>query len=122
MIPSSGRSSAGWEAVHVAELIVLEFEGVDQKDYDKVNSLLGIDYVTGAGDWPAGLLTHSAGRTEKGWMVVEVWESRAAQDNFMQSRLGAALQQGGVDRPPTRAEWTSLHTHHQPNQTAGAAS
>jgi hypothetical protein len=101
------------------ELFVLEFEGFDKDDYGKVNSLLGIDMATGAGDWPAGLLTHSAGRTDKGWMVVEVWESREAQDNFMKSRLGAALQQAGVDRPPTRADWTSLHAHHQPKRGAG---
>jgi hypothetical protein len=103
----------------VAELLVLEFEGFDHKDYEKVNSLLGIDMATGAGDWPAGLLTHSAGRTDKGWMVVEVWESREAQENFMKAQLGAALQQAGVDRPPLRADWTSLHAHHQPNRAAG---
>ena len=103
----------------MAELFVLEFESFDKDDYAKVNSLLGIDMATGAGDWPAGLLTHSAGRSEKGWMVVEVWESREAQDSFMRSRLGAALQQAGVDRPPTRADWTSLHSHHQPKRGVG---
>jgi hypothetical protein len=106
----------------VAELFVLEFEGFDKADYEKVNSVLGIDMNSGDGDWPAGLLTHSAGRTDKGWTVVEVWESREAQDNFMKSRLGAALQQAGVDRPPVRAEWTSLAAHHQPKQRAAAAS
>lgn len=107
----------------MAELFVLEFDGFDKEMYRKVNEALGIDMDTGAGDWPAGLLTHSAGRTDKGWTVVEVWESREAQDNFMKSRLGAALQSVGVDKPPTRAEWTSLHRHHQPAKSgAGAAS
>lgn len=104
----------------MAELFVLEFEGFDKDQYAKVNSLLGIDMATGAGEWPAGILTHSAGRTEKGWMVIEVWESREAQDRFMKDRLGAALQQAGVDRPPTRADWTSLDAHHQPKQGAEA--
>lgn len=102
----------------MAELFVLEFEGFGKDDYEKVNSLLGIDVATGAGDWPAGLLTHSAGRTDNGWTVIEVWESREAQDDFMKSRLGAALQQAGVDRPPARADWTSLHSHHQPKRGA----
>ena len=107
----------------MAELLVLEFEGIGKEEYEKVNSALGIDMATGAGDWPAGLLTHSAGRTDKGWTVVEVWESREAQDNFMKGRLGEALQKGGVDKPPTRADWTSLHAHHQPAKSgAGAAS
>lgn len=100
----------------MAELFVLEFEGFTQGDYETVNKALGIDAATGEGDWPAGLLTHSAARTENGWMVIEVWESREAQDTFMKSQLGAALQQAGVDRPPTRAEWTTLHAHNQPNR------
>ncbi len=107
----------------MAELLVLEFEGFGQETYQKVNEALGIDMASGAGDWPAGLLVHSAGRTDKGWTVVEVWESREAQEHFMNSRLGAALHQAGVEKPPTRADWTSLHTHHQPAKAgAGAAS
>ncbi len=40
----------------------------------------------------------------------------------MRNRLGEALQKAGVDRPPTRAEWTSLEAHHQPAKAgAGAA-
>ncbi len=104
----------------MAELFVLEFDGFSKDDYDKVNSILGIEMNTGEGNWPDGLLTHSAGRTEKGWTVVEVWESREAQDTFMQSRLGPALQQAGVNKPPTRADWTPLHSHHAPKRRAAA--
>ena len=107
----------------MAELLVLEFEGVDKEMYEKVNGILGIDSVSGEGDWPKGLLVHSAGRTANGWMVTEVWDSREDQDNFMKSTLGAALQKAGVDKPPTKAEWTALHAHHQPAKAkAGAAS
>ncbi len=107
----------------MAELFVLEFEGFDKEMYRKVNDALGIDMDTGAGDWPKGLLVHSAGRTDKGWMVTEVWDSRQDQDNFMTSRLGAALQKAGADKPPTRADWTPLEVHHQPAKPgAGAAS
>ncbi len=107
----------------MAELLVLEFEGLDKEMYRKVNEALGIDMDSGEGDWPKGLLVHSAGRTSNGWMVTEVWDSREDQDNFMKSRLGEALQKSGVDKPPTRADWTSLHAHHQPAKAgAGAAS
>jgi hypothetical protein len=105
----------------MAELFVLEFEGFDKDMYKKVNDALGIDMDSGEGDWPKGLLVHSAGQTAKGWMVTEVWESRADQENFMNSRLGAALQKVGVDKPPTRAEWTSLHTHRQPGKSKAGA-
>jgi uncharacterized protein (DUF927 family) len=107
----------------MAELFVLEFEGFGEDLYKKVNEGLGIDMNSGQGDWPPGLLVHSAGKTANGWTVVEVWDSRQAQEDFMKERLGAALQQAGVDKPPTKAEWTSLHAHHQPAKAAaGAAS
>ena len=104
----------------MAELFILEFEGFEKEDYEKVNSFLGVDMQSGEGDWPQGLLTHSAGRSDKGWMVVEVWESREAQERFMHERLGAALQKAGVEGPPARADWTTLHSHHQPNRKTGA--
>jgi hypothetical protein len=99
----------------MAELLILEFEALDEGIYEQVNKILGIDMDSGEGDWPAGLLSHSAGKIDGGWVVVEVWESREAQETFMQSRLGAALQQAGVDKPPKKAEWTSLRAHHQPH-------
>jgi hypothetical protein len=102
----------------VPELFVLEFDGFDEADYAKVNEILGIDMNSGDGDWPEGLVTHSAGRTATGWTVVEVWDSREAQENFMNTRLGAALHQAGLDKPPSRAEWTKLHAHHHPKKKA----
>jgi hypothetical protein len=110
----------------MSELLILEFDGLDRAAYERVNKALGINPDSGEGDWPAGLLTHSAGATEKGWIVVEVWESREDQDSFMKNRLGAALQQGGVDKPPTRVEWAGSMAHHAPGRasaaTAGSAS
>ena len=45
---------------------------------------------------------------------MEIWESRADQERFMADRLGKALQEGGVDAPPSRAEWLDLAAHHHP--------
>ena len=39
---------------------------------------------------------------------VEVWESREDQARFMEERLGAALQAGGVTDPPSSVEWIEL--------------
>jgi hypothetical protein len=45
---------------------------------------------------------------------MEVWESRAAQEQFMQSRLGPAFHEANVPQP-TRVEWFSqageMHRH-----------
>ena len=89
----------------MAEGLILEFDGVGREHYEAVNAKLGIDAYTGAGDWPAGLRFHAGGPKPGGWVVFEVWDSREAQAEFMDSRLGRALQEGGVTSPPTRAEW-----------------
>ena len=78
--------------------IVLRFEGVDEAQYWAVNEKLGINR-DGTGDWPAGMVSHAGGSTSDGWVVYEVWESKAAQEAFMASRLGAALGGVGVPEP-----------------------
>ncbi|MEO8899029.1 MAG: hypothetical protein ABI352_03590 [Candidatus Dormibacter sp.] len=104
----------------MAELFILEIEGFGADEYKKVNDLLGIDMDSGEGNWPHGLVSHASGAYPGGWRVVEVWDSQADQEAFMTSRLSAALHQAGVDKPPSKAEWTKLHRHHMPKQKAAA--
>lgn len=42
------------------------------------------------------------------------FSSRQAQEQFMNERLGRALQEGGVNGPPARVEWLELVAHHSP--------
>jgi hypothetical protein len=96
------------------ELLILDLEGVDETDYRKVNGELGLDPGTGAGDWPAGLITHVAGVSDAGHgYVIEVWESRQAQADFMNSRLGAAMASGGISAVP-KVTWARVMGHHNP--------
>jgi hypothetical protein len=89
----------------MAEGLILEFDGVTLDHYKAVNDRLGIDAFTGEGDWPNGLVFHSGGPKDGGWVVFEIWESRADQEAFMEDRLGRALAEGGITDPPTRVEW-----------------
>ena len=98
----------------MADGLILEFDGFGRDVYEAVNGQLGIDMETGEGDWPAGLLFHSGGAKPGGWVVFEVWESRDAQQRFMDDRLGRALQAGGASEPPTRVEWLDLAAYHSP--------
>jgi hypothetical protein len=94
--------------------VILEFEGVGEAQYRFVNTKLGIDTDTGEGDWPAGLLRHTAGATDDGGFVVfEVWETPDAQREFLRTRLAAAMQAGGVPEP-RRATWVELLADHHP--------
>ena len=86
------------KGMHMSYVLTLVFEGVGEDQYWAVNDTLGM-----AGDWsqnwPAGMVDHSAGPTPNGWMVVERWESKAAHETFMATRLGPALTKVSV-RPP----------------------
>jgi hypothetical protein len=92
--------------------LILEFDGVGLAEYKAVNEALGMDFETGGGDWPDGLLFHSGGAKPGGWVVFEVWESQEAQGAFMSGRLGQALQQGGISGPPSRVQWIDLAAYH----------
>ena len=81
--------------------LILKFTGIGLTEYRAVNAKLNIDMTTGVGDWPQGLLSHAAGTGDDGaFYVLEVWASREAQGTFMQTRLGRALQEGGITGVP----------------------
>lgn len=72
--------------------LILQFPaGVGEQEYDAVSAKIQLNLHTGEGDWPAGLLSHSAGPSESGWIVTEIWDSQESQAAFMASRLGPAL-------------------------------
>lgn len=93
--------------------LMLRFEGVGEDQYWAVNSKLGIER-DGSGDWPDGLVSHAGGPVDGGgWVVYEVWDSKASQEAFMGSRLGAALGEVGVPAPAQVVE-SALVNHQLP--------
>jgi hypothetical protein len=85
--------------IDVAYGLVYLFEGVTEAQYWAVNEKLGIAR-DGSGDWPAGLVSHGGGPTaDGGWLVTEIWTSKAGQEKFMAERLGAAIAAVGVPAP-----------------------
>ena len=92
----------------MSEVVVIEFDAPEALAiYNAVNRLLGVDPSSGSGDWPAPLTSHVAGESGDKLIVVEVWESRTVQEEFMRSRLGPAFQEANVPQP-TRVEWFTL--------------
>jgi hypothetical protein len=98
----------------MADAIILEFDGVGREQYEAVNQRLGIDPVSGQGDWPTGMVSHLGAEKQGGWVVVEVWDSKEDQERFMHDRLGQALQEGGIAGPPARLEWLELAGYSTP--------
>jgi hypothetical protein len=87
--------------------------GVNRGDYDAVNDKLGID-PDGTGGWPEGLTFHTGAAKPGGWVVFEVWQSREAQERFLNERLRPALEAAGVTKPPTRVEWLDVAAYASP--------
>lgn len=99
----------------MAEVVVIEFTEPNAVElYNKVNKVLGWEGVPDSAAWPAGMLSHVAGEKGDKLIVVEVWESQAAQGEFLNSKLGPALAEVGAPNA-ARIEWfdaaMDVHTH-----------
>ena len=97
----------------MSDALLLEFSGVSADKYAEVNGILGLDPDSGTGDWPDGMVSHTGASSGDGVLVFEVWESRDAQEAFMSSRRGPALEQAGLPAPQ-RIEWFSVLGHATP--------
>jgi hypothetical protein len=89
------------EATAMAYGLIYEFpSSVGEAEYEAVNAKLGIDSSDANSAWPEGLITHASGPAPDGaFWLFEVWESKARQEAFMSTRLGAALAAVGVPAP-----------------------
>ncbi len=48
---------------------------------------------------PEGAHVHIAGKTDRGLQVIEVWESQAHLDRYMEAGLGKAMQEAQLPEP-----------------------
>jgi len=77
----------------MAILVMMEAEGVGKAEYDATNDALA---ATGDDGAPDGLITHAAGLTDNGLLVVDVWESKEKLEAFFNEHLRAALETAGI--------------------------
>ena len=76
----------------MAVCLIVNIPGGTLAQYDQVRQ--GVGEPLGEGQ-----ISHVAGATNDGICVVDVWESRADFDRFMQEQLGEQLGQAGVPEP-----------------------
>ncbi len=84
----------------MAIALIIEFPGVKQEQYDNVMKELGLDRATA--EPRRGMVLHIAGPSESGWQVVDVWETRADFDRFLDRELGQALKNASIGTPRVR--------------------
>jgi len=88
--------------VRMAIGIVIEIPGGTQEQYDKVMEKMRLDINPAEGG-----ICHVAGPTDRGWRVVDVWESEEAFQKFFDTKLGKALKEAGV--PPLQPSFFPVH-------------
>lgn len=80
-----------------------------QQMYDQAMENLGL--TADGGVWPEGILTHNAGPSDEGWMVVDTWESKEAFGKFAESRLMEAVQKAGI--PPLEPKFFEVYVSYK---------
>jgi hypothetical protein len=77
--------------VEMAIGLRIKFAHGTKQQYDATHAAMHVDT-----DPPEGMIFHSAGPIDGGWGVIDVWESRAAFDQFIESRFRPSIQQLGA--------------------------
>jgi len=79
----------------MAVLMMLELPGATPEQYDRANEILGI---AGDDDAPEGLISHAAGLTDEGMVIVDVWDSAESLERFFEEReVQAAMNEAGAE-------------------------
>lgn len=87
-------------------LVIMDIEGATVEQYDHVDRLLG---GTTPDNAPAGLISHTAGPTDTGLFVADVWESPEALQDFYENTLAGHLKTAGV--PDVQPQIMPVHNH-----------
>jgi hypothetical protein len=77
----------------MAVMMIADVPGGSAEIYDRVNEEMGI---RSNADLPEGCLSHVAGATDDGFLVVDVWESLEHCGRFVESRLAPAAEKVGM--------------------------
>jgi len=82
--------------------MLLAGEAVTEDSYRQLTEKMFGSYPMREDQSPDGLILHTAGQSEQGWYVYDVWESKEHFQRFVENMLGPALQEvgaGGGSRP-----------------------
>jgi len=90
----------------MAVAVEMNFRGtLDQ--YDQVIQKMGL--IQG-GPMPDGGISHWVAKTDDGFRVVDVWESREQYDRFAQEQIGPLTAEAGITDPP-ETRFTEVHNY-----------
>jgi hypothetical protein len=97
----------------MAVLMMLELPGATLEQYERTNEILEI---AGDEDAPDGLISHVAGPTDDGILIVDVWDSPESLERFFEERgVGRAMQEAGAPEGEPRV--LPVHNHFEGSGT-----
>ncbi len=81
----------------MAVAVQLDFEGATLEQYDQINERIGL---LPGGPASAQELFHWVMKTDDGFRVVDVWDSREAFERFEREKLTPTYEEVGIRHPP----------------------
>lgn len=88
--------------------IIMDFPGGSNSAYDRVLERMGLS----EGISPPHCLFHMAGETDRGFRVVDVWDSREAFQKFSEDQIAPLSAAEGF--PPPQVSMWEIHNTLQP--------
>ena len=76
--------------------MLLAGEGVTEDSYRQLTEAMFGSYPMREDQSPDGLLLHTAGQSDQGWYVYDVWESQDQFQRFVADKLGPAIESTGA--------------------------
>ena len=96
----------------MATIMLMEWPGVTQEQYNNVMRVVGLDAKP-----PGGGMFHVAGFSGGTLRVLDIWESQQAFERVQQERLMGAVQKAGIQGQPN-VQFFPAHNIYVPNMEA----
>jgi hypothetical protein len=94
----------------MAQCRIFEVEGGTLAQYDEVSGKFP--------DHPEGCRIHASGFSDGKLVVVEIWDSPEAADEYMSSGIGEAIGAAGITEENTKATIFEVHNMTEPAKPA----
>jgi hypothetical protein len=76
--------------------MLLSGDGVTEDSYRQLTEAMFGNHPMREDQAPDGLLLHTAGQSEQGWYIYDVWDSQDKFQRFVAEKLGRAIESTGA--------------------------
>jgi hypothetical protein len=77
--------------------MLLAGPGVTEESYKQLTEAMFGNFPMSKEQSPDGLIIHSAGQSDQGFYVYDIWESKEHFQRFLDGKLGPAMHKLGAD-------------------------